>query len=71
MLKTYKTKSGDTWDIISYVAYGSELFTDDLMRANWLFRNVVQFAAGVVITLPDISLGKLANTNLPPWKQNA
>ena len=31
MAKVYKTKSGDTWDIIAKEVYGDELYTSFLM----------------------------------------
>ena len=69
MVKTYTTKLGDTWDIISFLAYGSEMFTAQLVAANWLHRNVSMFNSNVVITLPEISIEQRDNTILPPWRR--
>lgn len=68
--KTYTTKSGDMWDMISLEVYGSELFVDDLMRANFEHRNVTIFNAGVTLNVPEISPMQLDNTNLPPWRRS-
>lgn len=70
MANTYTTKLGDTWDVISLIAYGRESFTAELVRANWAHRETYQFGAGVVIDLPPISIDRQDSTNLPPWRRN-
>lgn len=69
MAKTYTTKLGDTWDIVSHIAYGSEMFVNDLVTANWAHRDVAIFSAGVRLTLPSISPIRRDETNLPPWRR--
>ncbi len=70
MVKTIKTISGDTWDILSKRAYGDERFMDVLMRANITHRKAAIFRAGVVLSVPDIDTSIIENqTNLPPWKR--
>lgn len=69
-MATIKTISGDTWDILSKKAYGTEMFMDVLMRANITHRKAVIFPAGVVLNVPDIDTATIENqTNLPPWKR--
>jgi phage tail protein X len=69
MAKTYRTVSGDTWDIISLKMYGSELFTTELVRANFSKCSTVVFAAGVVVNVPAIDTGVRDRTNQPPWRR--
>lgn len=69
MAKTYTTKLGDTWDVISLIAYNSELFTAELVKANWEHRDVGMFGAGIVLSLPTVSLARRDDTNLPPWRR--
>ena len=69
-MATITTVSGDTWDILSKKAYGTEMFMDVLMRANITHRKAVVFPAGVVLTVPAIDGATIENqTNLPPWKR--
>ena len=69
-MKTYKTVSQDTWDIISKRCYGSEMYMDRLLRANIQHRKTVFFPAGVVLNVPDIDTTSVEyEANLPPWKR--
>jgi hypothetical protein len=54
------------WDLIAYKQMGSEFYMSDLIQANILYREVVVFPAGVVLTIPTVSapVGSL----LPPWE---
>lgn len=71
-MKTYTTKSQDTWDIISKNVYGSELFMDRLIAANLNHRKVVFFSDGVVLNVPDIEVTSSDfEKNLPPWKRSS
>lgn len=69
MTNTYRTSQGDTWDVISLKNYDSELFSSDIMMANYQYRNTAIFGAGVVLTIPEISTTAAASTNLPPWRR--
>lgn len=70
MPKTYKTVQGDTWDIISFKQYGSELFTKELVEANPTQRNTMIFGAGTSLTIPDITTEQRQQTNAPPWRKS-
>lgn len=70
MANTYKTVQGDTWDVISLNLYGSEIFTDRLLKANFAQRNVAVFGAGVVLNAPVIAPLEKQRNNLPPWRRN-
>lgn len=69
MARTYTTKLGDTWDVVSIIAYGSELFVAELVEANWPHREVAIFGAGVVLTIPEITEERRDAANLPPWRR--
>lgn len=67
-MRTYKTISGDSWDMIAYKVYGNCKYIDKLMEANInLIENFV-FSANVTINCPEISVEAQTNT-LPPWKR--
>jgi phage tail protein X len=67
---TYTTKQGDTWDGIAKSLYGDEKYTKQLMRANGLaYLSTVVFAAGVVLTVPDVdTVNIIFASALPPWR---
>lgn len=69
MPKTYKTISGDTWDLIAFKTLGNEMHTALIMENNIKHRNVVIFPAGVVLEIPEIETP--ADSGLPPWKRGA
>lgn len=69
MAKTYTTKLGDTWDVVSLEVYGSEMFVSDLVQANWKYRDVSLFGAGVVLIVPEITELRRDSANLPPWRR--
>ena len=67
MLDTYTTKSGDTWDTVAYKVWGNEMYMDTLIKANLEHKDTFIFPAGVILTLPEITLE--VSDSLPPWKQ--
>lgn len=69
MAKTYETQLGDTWDVISFKVYGSEMFVSDLVEANWRFREVMIFGAGSVISVPELTEVRRDAAKLPPWRR--
>lgn len=70
-MKTYKTNQGDTWDLISFKAYGIETAIDKLMAANPDYKEIEVFPSGMVIEIPEAdSQAMKDNRNLPPWKRN-
>lgn len=71
MPKTYKTVQGDTWDIISFKQYGSELYTKQLVEANPTQRKTLIFGAGTLLTIPDITPAEQLQTNAPPWRRSS
>lgn len=71
MSKTYTTKQGDTFDIIAKLQLGDEHYMSLLIEANYPYRDIVIFPAGIILDLPEIS--KIAEQslpeNLPPWRR--
>ena len=65
MEKVYKTKSGDTWDVIAKEVYGSEADTSFLMGNNQRLLNYFVFPEGITLVIKDkteeVSL-------LPDWR---
>lgn len=68
--KIYKTVQGDTWDLISLNQYGSEMFTDNLVSANFNYRDVLIFGAGTSLVIPEVTPIQLETTDLPPWRRS-
>ena len=70
-VKIYKTVSGDTWDLISYKLYGSELYFHQLMRANINLLSIAVFDSNIPIIVPeiDVSNNNVDKSKLPPWKR--
>jgi phage tail protein X len=66
-MKKYLTIQGDTWDAISYRAYGSEFYTSELFDANPDLQKYLIFSANISVNIPDIQVA--INTNLPPWER--
>lgn len=63
----YRTIQGDTWDMIAYKIWGDCMLTGKLMEANSALVETVIFSAGVILTIPDVSMAE--EINLPPWKR--
>jgi phage tail protein X len=63
----YKTIAGDTWDAISYRAYGSEFYVNKLIDANLDHINTFIFSANITLNIPDINVA--INELLPPWER--
>ena len=66
-MKTYRTKSGDTWDLISYQQLGSCLWVEALINANRDKVRTFIFRAGVELNLPEVVTTQTAK--LPPWRR--
>lgn len=66
-MTNYTTQQGDTWDLISYRAYGSEFYTDELFKANLSHSDIAVFSAGIIIRIPEIIVE--APVSVPPWER--
>ena len=67
-MRKYLTIQGDTWDAISYRAYGSEFYTSELFDANPELQKYLIFSSNISVSIPDIQVA--INTELPPWERN-
>lgn len=67
MAKVYKTKSGDTWDIVAKEVYGDELYTSFLMGNNQKYLDYFIFPEGLLLKIQD----KPDNDDdfLPDWRR--
>ena len=61
----YKTKSGDTWDVIAKEVYGSEAYTAFLMENNQRLLNYFVFPEGITLVIKD---KPEEVTLLPDWR---
>ena len=68
-MNTYTTKSGDMWDGIAYLAYGSTAHTSKLIMANPEYSDVYFFPAGIVLRIPDLYETDVDKSNVPPWRR--
>ena len=65
MASTYKTVSGDTWDLIAYKVLGNEKYMQQILRANWVLSDILLFSAGTEVVIPDVDVEP--DDNLPFW----
>jgi phage tail protein X len=66
-MATYQTQQGDTWDLISFRAYGTEFHTDELFKANLKYSDIAVFSAGYIIEIPEIIAA--APVSVAPWER--
>jgi phage tail protein X len=67
-LTEYRTKSGDTWDLIAFEQLGSCGYVSLLLNANRQYSDIAIFSAGTILTLPEITENTKVE-NLPPWRR--
>ena len=66
-MKTYTTKLGDKWDLISHQQMGGVEYTSQLIEANQDYVGWYIFPAGVVLTIPEPVVPE--SSTLPPWRR--
>jgi len=66
-MSEYKTRQGDTWDLISLRVYGSEKYMTKLIEANPEHRETAFFSANIKLKVPEIETP--VPEELPPWKR--
>ncbi|HIX83156.1 MAG TPA: tail protein X [Candidatus Megamonas gallistercoris] len=64
---TYKTVSGDTWDLIAYKILGSEVYMEELLNANQEYKDFIVFPANINLTVLEITVPTVST--LPPWRR--
>ncbi len=62
----YKTKQGDTFDIIALKFYNDEYKASLLMQKNLAHISTIIFDEGITLKIPMIE--QEAISNLPPWR---
>lgn len=69
-MKTVKTVSCDTWDIIAHREYGDTAHAQTLMEAreNVRLLDFEVFPAGIVVAVPEV-LEDISEYDLPPWRK--
>ncbi len=67
MFKSYTTIQGETWDQIALKLYGREIELHHLIQANPEHREILFFAAGVVLRVPQVA--PPAVIEVPRWQQ--
>ncbi len=67
MATTYRTVQGDFFDDISYRIFQTEKYGVSIMTANPGYADVVRFAAGITLTIPQVASS--TNVTAVPWGQ--
>lgn len=68
MPSSYKTRSGDTWDVIAFRALGDERYMHLMLDANPEQMWVAKFDEGVELNVPELPSVPLPSS-LPPWRR--
>jgi phage tail protein X len=63
----YTTIQGDAFDSISWDLFKSEKYMGDIVVANPAYTDVVNFDAGIILTIPVVEVQK--NLSQVPWGQ--
>lgn len=69
-MKTVKTLSGDTWDVIAWRIWGDGAdrgHMADLIEANPEHINTAIFSGNVAINVPEVA--EAEPVSIPPWRQ--
>lgn len=65
-----KTMQGDTWDLLSFRAYGTAAYMHRLIEANPAHRRKAILPGGLYINVPEIdTAAEITNESIPPWKR--
>lgn len=68
-METLRAASGDTFDLLAFLAYGDEMLAHHLMEANPEYLDRVVFAGGEMLRVPAPEMDR--PSTLPPWKRGA
>ena len=50
-MEKYVTVSGDQWDMVSFLLFGTEQYTGDLMQANMEYMNIFVFPSDISLNV--------------------
>lgn len=63
----YICSAGETFDAIALNVYGDEVYASELLSANPKYVNVLAFAGGEELDLPQIDM--VPDSSSAPWRQ--
>lgn len=66
-MQIYKTRAGDTFDLICYEQLGSSKYLGELLKANPDKLQTFVFSANEELNLPEISTETVTTNLLPAW----
>ncbi|KAI3350793.1 tail protein X [Clostridium botulinum] len=65
-MNSYITKTGDTFDSISFNLLGNEKYSVEIMKVNPHLIRTIIFESGVIVKIPKVDIKE--ESTLPPWK---
>lgn len=66
--ESYKTKKGDTWDMLSLLFYDSEYFIPELLKANPNYRKAFILDEGIILKIPVLENEEAED--IPEWMED-
>lgn len=66
-MSTYITIQGDTWDMISFKAYGASKYIGLLMENNYDLLGIFLFSARIEVNVPE--LPEEEENDIPDWRK--
>jgi len=64
----YQTRQGDTWDVLAFDIYGSEMLAHVIQQANPELLGYIFFPSGLTLRIPETP-PLATNQPLPPWER--
>ena len=66
--RTYTARQGDTYDLLSAQAYGTESMMTTIIKANPDYIDTIVFEGGETLRIPIVDIVETADTQ-PPWRR--
>lgn len=67
-MNKYQTVAGDTFDLVAHKLFGDRRYTRHMYEANPDYVDVLIFAGGVALNVPEIEEPVTIAADLPPWR---
>jgi phage tail protein X len=68
--RTYQTKEGDRWDLISAAEYADPYGYERIQSANPTYVGLTTLPGGIALKIPVMTVTPtIAKEDLPPWKR--
>ena len=67
-MRTYRTKSGDMWDMIAKEMYDNEMHLSFLMANNGHLLDYFVFPSGIILNIEDLPENIPEDDDLPEWR---